>query len=519
MKILIADDEPLIRKALVSRLQKCDYTFDEIYQAANGLEAFTLFSARKPDIVITDIRMEQMNGLELAEKCLSLYPAARFIIISGYAEFEYVQKALNLGSISYLLKPITLESLNEALRKAFASLSQTAEINVIKEENTVLLLQNLIQKCREKELDPNEWQQLCRLLGTQPEDRYLIGRWHLTSYSTIHFSCIEEVYTEISRILNRFSEFPFQILPAENKHDKYCIFYGSNVSEDAAAVFLNQFLHRIYLSHIVLTLGLGHAADTIVKNMFLQARQALNLRFENGNGVLYRLPEKPDTEENLKISLFDTQELESKLKYSSSDCQYRLLLQFTEHYTSIIYNFDYLVQAIYELLIRLNFHLDSARWNAFLHQKPWADCENKAEALTLLQNEILTACLENGYSQEPLTYTKLAIHYMEANYQQDISLRFLADELHLNPRYFSTLFKRVEGISPIDYLTNIRIEKAKELLRLPGLPASEISGMVGYNDARYFYKVFKKHTGLSPSEFRIKNTENTKNSQSRKSGK
>ncbi len=98
--------------------------------------------------------------------------------------------------------------------------------------------------------------------------------------------------------------------------------------------------------------------------------------------------------------------------------------------------------------------------------------------------------------------TEQARRYLTEHYREPVSIETLAEYLHLNPRYFSTLFKKKEGVSPLDYLTRIRMEAAKDLLRDTDIPASEVSYLVGYEDPRYFYKVFKKYTGQTPTNFR-----------------
>ena len=112
---------------------------------------------------------------------------------------------------------------------------------------------------------------------------------------------------------------------------------------------------------------------------------------------------------------------------------------------------------------------------------------------------------KHGSPQEPespLSVTEQARRYLTEHYREPVSIETLAEYLHLNPRYFSTLFKKKEGVSPLDYLTRIRMEAAKDLLRDTDIPASEVSYLVGYEDPRYFYKVFKKYTGQTPTNFR-----------------
>ena len=98
--------------------------------------------------------------------------------------------------------------------------------------------------------------------------------------------------------------------------------------------------------------------------------------------------------------------------------------------------------------------------------------------------------------------TERAKAFLTEHYREPISMEMLAESFHLNPRYFSTLFKKKEGVSPLDYLTGIRMDAARNLLLNTDIPASEVSSLVGYEDPRYFYKVFKKYMGQTPTDFR-----------------
>mgnify|MGYP003043708528 CR=1 FL=1 len=117
------------------------------------------------------------------------------------------------------------------------------------------------------------------------------------------------------------------------------------------------------------------------------------------------------------------------------------------------------------------------------------------------KKEISLPCRTNP-AEGSQSVTEQAKDFLKEHYREPISMEMLAEYFHLNPRYFSTVFKKKEGLSPIDYLTQVRMEAAKSTLRNTDIPASEIAALVGYEDPRYFYKVFKKYTGLTPTEYR-----------------
>ena len=156
---------------------------------------------------------------------------------------------------------------------------------------------------------------------------------------------------------------------------------------------------------------------------------------------------------------------------------------------------------MYEMLIRLNYSPSKKNCGRFTDGKFWASYENKDEILSLIKEEISFTCL-NRPAEINKSVTEQAKSFLREHYREQLSMEMLAAHYHLNPRYFSTAFKKKEGVSPIDYLTGVRMEAAKDTLKNTDIPASEIASLVGYEDPRYFYKVFKKYAGMTPTEFR-----------------
>ncbi len=129
-KVLIVDDEQLIRSGMIARFQYLNFTFERIREAASGVEALALLEKEPADIVITDIKMPDMDGLTLIREAKEKYPGTQFVILSGYAEFEYAETAIELGVKSYLLKPISNDELKRVMRKLFETLEKERQMEV-----------------------------------------------------------------------------------------------------------------------------------------------------------------------------------------------------------------------------------------------------------------------------------------------------------------------------------------------------------------------------------------------------
>ena len=194
MKLLIADDENLIREALSARLKKGGYEFEQIFYAGSGLEAYHIIKEMTPDIVITDVKMEYMTGLELIQRCREEGIQASFIVISGYAEFEYMQTAIENDVCGYLLKPITQEKLFGVMDKAVSRLDDSRKLSRALWENEQLHLTNLIMKCRQDIISEQEYSRLLGYFNIGREYEFLGAAVHVSTYRHDRYTGTEEIY-------------------------------------------------------------------------------------------------------------------------------------------------------------------------------------------------------------------------------------------------------------------------------------------------------------------------------------
>lgn len=506
MKLLIADDELLIREAIIARLRKGNYEFETILQAENGIDAKQLIKEYQPEIVITDVRMDGMSGLDLIKSCQSLGFLISFIVISGYAEFEYVQNAMYHGACCYLLKPITQEKLFDALEKAKEKHESMTRLIKMEEENTLLTCNNLFQKCVRSSLTEEEYQEMLSLLETDCNSSFILGMAHLSRYNQDCYFSVANVYSTLSLHISSRSNISFQLLPGDNSQNRHLLFWSKHVESLGKELndVLNSAIRKINAMGTILTLGLSTIAPCIHKDVFSQGEQALNYRFLLGNGNVYYFDSKNSA--SLKNSeLLDLKTLAKELRFQPNTKVESKLFELLESYYPLVHNFEYLIQFIYEILHMLEFNCDKAVWDSFILEKYWMQCENKKEILDKIREEISRTCQQEMACKD-ISLTDQTKEYLEANYMENLSLDMIAEKYHLNPRYFSTTFKKKEGITPMDYLTHLRIDAAKNILRSTDTPASNIAFMVGYEDPRYFYKVFKKHTGFTPTEYRQSDT-------------
>lgn len=501
MKLLIADDEALIREAILARLKKGNYVFDEIFLAADGLEAWAIAQRERPEIIITDVRMEGITGLGLIQSCRNAHIEASVIVISGYAEFEYVQNAMYHDACCYLLKPITQEALFDALEKALAKHAARAQFTQVREQNALLSLGHLLQKGRERALQDAEAAQLNALLGANEDSQFVIGTAHVSRYDQNRYFGLENVYGTLASGLEARLGAGLRMIPSTSPSDRVLLFYGPLLSAGEAGLRegLTARVRRLDVLGATVTIGLSAVSDAIGPDLFRQSEEALKYRFLNGNGKVYHIG-LPSAGGQIPSDT-DWKALENELRCKSPGETAERLCAYIDSFYPLVYNFGYLIQHIYELLIRLHYAPSRQNWDSFTDNAFWSSHEKEEEILLRIKEEISRTC-RTKLSEDSLPVADQAKAFLMEHYREPVSMEMLAGYFHLNPRYFSTLFKKKEGISPLDYLTRIRMEAASDLLKGTDIPASEISSLVGYEDPRYFYKVFKKYTGQTPTNFR-----------------
>lgn len=464
MKILIADDEYLVRESLVALLEEALLKPD-IIQTLNGVETLEKIQDFYPDIAFIDIRMPGMNGLQAIRHIKEQCPHTQFIILTGYSRFEYAKEALELGVKSYLLKPITLEELTDALNVASQAKKQMDLYSNTQFEKEIWYFNKW--KCEGK----------VRCIKIIPEFN------DENNFSTL--------VDHLRLLLEKHINHQFYVALRENK-DQYinCICYWgfkTKQNEGSFDSFYNHLLATLKMFQLPITIIASPVCDHTkdIKKAYHQIDNLSLLRIGLGIGKAY----------NLK-------QLQSY--YKTLDDKSLKLLVLSEHLSKY-----YLSQKFLEYMKIINsapFNTISTKPSSFT--EPITTYLASKLPLNLYQGvDLLTALKACGESiltrstinqKDPVEQMKQYIH---SNYMKDIGVSEIADQLNLTPNYLSTLFKRQTSKTFLSYLTEVRMIKAKELLASP-LTISDITLKVGYSSTRHFSKTFKKYYKQTPTSYR-----------------
>ncbi|GMQ60103.1 hypothetical protein AN1V17_45030 [Vallitalea sediminicola] len=527
--ILIVDDEELIRQGIIAKLKYNNFNFTELFEAEDGEQALCLLKKKEPNIVITDIRMSNMNGIEFIEKAKEICRNTRFIIISGYAEFTYAEQAINMGVNGYLLKPIGNEEFAKTLSKVYMELDKDKHVKIMNNKKLVLekycdtltLEQklNTIFHCVDKE-DLNKNLKDEKILSNSENNRYMLAIINIDgkSYyqSDFKYQDIDILKFSIINICNEIEiECTKEILNnLKDRNQILILFYHDSPSILRMSVdkfLIEAFSKTIKLLNISVTIGLSGVEETVGSKLYKDARETLNIRIIYGENKIYKHDNQsyntgvllPFNDLNLlqkSIERYDLKGIEVILRdiFSQKHIKENPLV-----YIRIVW-FE-----IINILIKVCNNISMDTVNILNKLLLTEEILNKFDNINDIINYLYTTILDifNLGNVNDLDYKsrmKLSIQYIEQHFQEQISVNDLAYKFDMNTSYFSTLFKKETGITVVKYLTDMRINYACKLLKDTSKSVVDISRKVGFEDSQYFFRVFKKVKEMTPLAYRNK---------------
>lgn len=525
--IVIADDEVQLRQALIRRIDWESVGFRVVGEAENGIEALDLVEKLEPDLLLTDVRMPFMSGIELAREVREIRPAMQIAFLSGFDDFSYAQQAIQYNIISYMLKPISSEELTEELRKIkkkiderfeeFAKRNEEQEQRSMGEFLMPLLLDTFQQGAGPgREL----------FLREEAVKRgFLKNPSILLCYTVLVTSFLDENGE------NRTTEESAgAIHQVAGKYVYHAGFYGNGrvVSLLAATQGgLEKYLHIIVEDIVqsvkrILNLSAVVGVSRVVSELshcheaYVEAVNAIRYSSNSGTGVYFISDierEQPFDQEAVQTSLTEiegllrngtAQEIEEKLgeifaRMRQEQAAPILVQLFTVQLSAAVVRIVYAV-ADNETARRFQEHVPVQGMQPALPE----DLEQKYLDFCLEARDLVAQHRQKSGSD----ICDKALALIENRYMDpDLSLLAISTEISVSPNYLSALIKRSTGSTFVDLLTRRRMEMAKELLLGSSLKIREISERCGYNDQHYFSYCFKKYEGVSPNACRRQHEE------------
>ncbi|WP_186331817.1 response regulator transcription factor [Paenibacillus xylanexedens] len=514
-KVLLVDDEPSIREGLTTIIDWEKYSFQIMATAGSGREAIACFNELKPDLTIIDIRMPGMTGLEVIEEIRQHEPDAHFLILSGYADFDYAKKAISFGVDGYLLKPVDEEEIIAELERIAGQLHQEQETQArYAGEDTAY---------REHQIEALLYDSL-QGKGSEEEDSLGL---HWPQYQVI----LLEIHATLD--LQRGNEMKRKLIEAFDQKDKGIVFsYHSGlgllikeaVTQNTSSQNLYDELQALLAEwniHMYATAGEPVQSTTEIARSYTQASSLMAERFLFTEQRIKRWDEgrlSPSSAEGNGTGTQpdgaqepDEVELADKLYYAldirSSESVMRVLGEMEErlipyHWTeqAIKTAFSQVFSLAFNKLAAANQHMQtimqdhSVLINEVYHQFTMAD-------LKAMAAEHLDRLIQRMGGGSTDTVMKQMIEFIQRNPGENLKLEVLAEVFNYNSSYLGKLFKNHTGESFNAFLDKVRIEKAKALLD-EGLKVHQVASRVGYANVDYFHGKFKKYVGESPSAYK-----------------
>lgn len=527
-KVLVIDDEQWIRKGIVSKLINHGFQFDWIFESEDAETALDFMKENRPNIVITDIRLPEMSGIDLIREIKKKYAEVQFIIISGYAEFQYAEQALNMGVSSYLLKPVPEEDLAEAMKHVIMNIDKQKEINQMKtkkkrleESNETLVLERAVNKVfhsRNEAIGADEPVRFSPL-GEDKKYNYLLLLIHVdsSSYSDSTFK-----YEDIGLIKYAIKNIADEIRPDNNfvvmdnlKDVTQVMIIIAHTDSEELQRLCKTFAYELYAKvtkyiAVSVTIAISGVCKEISQEIYKQAKSAFNMRLVNNSRIFNY--DRIDYSTKFELAEHQLRILERHITLGDYK-NIRVILQDIFSYDNLRNRKAEYIKNIYYEIIRIilkNFSViddydNSLDIGRLLSDEVIEQSDNPQQIVEYLYNTVTLILKEdksaNVNCREIIGKAK---EYIKKNYVKEITVKELASHFSVNPNYFSTIFKQETGVTLTNYLKDTRIEKACDLLKNTQSTIHEIAQIVGYEDTQYFYRVFKKTLGLTPLEYRNK---------------
>ncbi|HIQ92618.1 MAG TPA: response regulator [Candidatus Copromonas avistercoris] len=540
-RIILVDDEEEVRKSIIRKIDWTAVGFTVVGDAENGEDALEKIENLEPDVVLTDIRMPYMDGLTLAERIRQKYPSMKIVIFSGYDDFEYAKQAIKLNVTEYILKPVNVEELTAILKRIKTNLDEEIEqkrnVNLLRENykrSLPILREQFLKDLISRPMDGETVQTLLR-----EYDIPLAGakKWIAIAVELeLELELTqEEAPLPLHEEKNLIPISVMQIL-SENLKPSYRFsllsFSGSADAKIAGIAAIDENNSQTELINILgdickeirktlkvpVTIGIGHSAQKLenISRSFQSALDALGYRSVVGTGsTIYINDVEPGIGGKLQFGSEEESALIQAIKFGPEekiretvrgivDRMNEARVHARQQQAYILSVANCMIQLIqqYDLNMEEIFAEDPLGPDPFTVIQSMLNRENFSRWLYQTALKINNALSrERDYAAGQVI--EKAKQYIMDNYQDPgLSVEQICRYLHMSPAYFSTMFKKATGQTYIAYLTEVRLNKAVELLNMTDEKTYVIASQVGYQEQNYFSYVFKKRFGVSPTKFR-----------------
>ncbi|HOP75274.1 MAG TPA: response regulator [Bacillota bacterium] len=526
IRVMIVDDDVIIRKGLSKNIGWSEAGFELAGTAADGEEAYRLFQEIQPDVVISDIKMPFLDGLGLARKIFSQTNDVKIILLTGYDEFDYAKQALELKIFEYILKPVDRECLLASVRRAAQELQQEREARRRVKESLPLLRQHFLNRLIHDQYHTEE--------EIREEVAFLELNLNVSCYIAVVLKIDD--FTVDSALKNMTEQEVLKLNLADLCNhflngqagavlnpggDELVLLIGSDGEVGLLTEYVLELAESIKETinqqyGLSVTMGIGKPVSSLIQigGSYRAAKTATEFRHLFGkNQILNSADIGIPVEETLELPEIDTS-LGIKIKTGLTDEALEIVSKLETDLLSrgfVSLMSARLIGIQLAMIVfqgaELGGETDGPAVNLQFSERcrQIQEGETVADIFAVVRKIIIeiTETINRKRQSSASGLIAEAIHYMETHYSDEgLSLSEVAQAVHVSPVYLSIVFKKERNINFSDYLNEIRMNRAMEMLRNSDLKAYEVAERVGFSNPQYFSVCFKKFTGYSPSEFR-----------------
>ncbi|HEY5584212.1 MAG TPA: response regulator [Ruminiclostridium sp.] len=506
-KVVVVEDEPKILRNIIQKIENADTLFKVHGSASNGVDAIELINTIKPDVLFTDIRMPIMDGLELIKHIKTEHPNLQIVILSGYNEFEYAQKAIKLGVIDYLLKPVEEDSLKKTLNGIKSKLNlkmNTDERNILYSDINGVTYDTSLPSIFEN----SRFAIFLICIGNL--SNYLDPRSLHKLYSSLWSNITwEDILNDIIK-----ADYKWWVVDEKQPNQKFLVLSVPDTQIDNLASYASL-LKQTLSSHIdSYSVNICMSEQLIPYSEIWSAAQNLRMTVDKGlvmgeSSVITPASLNKISQLPILLDMAAQNKLSILIQTNNRNILFQELTGLFDKWIQSSYPQRMIEKTLYNLIRHTysqsasitemeNIHVEYELSEKFAISPNFKSIYK--DILCIFDNILLSDKKDSDNTEELVSRIE---DYIRLHYSETISLEDVSNKFNFSISYISKIFKKYKGVSFLQYLITFRINKAKQLMESQlKLEIKDISEIVGYTDQHYFSRIFKNVTGKTPSGYR-----------------
>lgn len=493
IKTIIVDDEYYAREGMKKTIPWNSLECEICGEADNALKAIEVAKLYKPELIITDINMPGIDGISMSQEIKKYLPNSKFIIITGYDDFQYARRAIKMNALDFILKPIDYEELINAIKNAVGVIKEEKSNSIISREKMLLEIIRGQRKITE----------MYTFWDNQDEVRIVLVENDYYDYyaksfqSNVNYSIIDHLKNRLKDI---FKEKSYVI--EAHQHRIVVIFKETDIDLENSISSLKYETENKYKT--VISVALTHY-DKVknIKGLYDKSKELLDNRFNLNKRLIIKNKIQTNKSFDRKIASQIIDDIILSVNAKKKDKVILYVDKLSAYFKDVNLNKATVINMVMQIIISFKEEMENYKIDINMEEK--SDIYNSKyleDIMKFLKSyllEVIEKLREKSSKLEDTSMEK-ALIYIQKNYNKNISLGIVAKEVYLNESYLSRSFKKYKGMSFTEYITKLRMKKAIELMKT-GKSINEIANEVGYTDYRSFSLNFKKYTGYIPREY------------------